>query len=119
MQLHFSQSSFAKLSRQRICSGCNVSLQALLQPVLPSQSSPFSRTLLPHLGWQSLSVLALASLGQQPSSLTSVVIASFLHSALQFAGLPLRLSAVHAFLSSQSAAVLHGVSVPGSQVSPA
>src|SRR5262245_14187720 len=121
MQEHLAQSSplLPNFSRQAICSGCSVSLHCALQPVVPSQSSPGSRILLPHTDLQSLSVFAVAPLGQQPSPALASVMRTFVHSALQLSALPMSLSTVQGSLSSHSASlVLHGLSVPGSQVSP-
>jgi hypothetical protein len=80
----------------------------------PSQSSPFSLTLFPHLGWQSLSLLALQALGQQSSPLAQTVcMREFSQAALQVPG----------FLSSRSWQPMAGQVVgqveSGSQVSPA
>jgi hypothetical protein len=93
-------------------------LQSLLQLspfcVLPSsQSSPGSVVPLPHCALQSVSVLALAPDGQQPSPSTALVMRGCLHSAVQLCALPLRLSAVQASLSSQELG--QGFSLPFSQ----
>jgi hypothetical protein len=46
-------------------------------------------TPLPHIGLQSLSVIAFAPLGQQPSPLLGAVTVLGMHVALQFAALPI------------------------------
>ena len=80
---------------------------------LPSHTSPASLTLFPHLGWQSLSLLALQAGGQQSSLEAHVVwVREFSQTALQ----------VPAFFSSRSwqpmAGQLLGQVEVGLQVSP-
>src|SRR6266568_9213808 len=79
--------------------------QVLEQPsplvVLPSSHcSPASTTPLPHTGAQSLSSLALAPFGQQPSPLAGSVIAAWAHAAVQVPPFS-SVSLVHALPSSQ------------------
>ena len=85
------------------CSGVTLSLQVASQPAVPSHASAASFTPLPQRAEQSLSVLALAPGGQQPSLFHGVVIGVCVHAALQFSALPVSASAVHASLSWQSA----------------
>src|SRR5262245_36006519 len=97
MHEHLAQSSplLPNFSRHAICSGCRVSLHCALQPVVPSQSSPVSRTLLPHTALQSASVLRFAPFGQQPSPALASVMRVLVQSALQLSALPMSLSVVH------------------------
>jgi hypothetical protein len=88
-----------------VCCGVTLSLQVASQPAVPSQASEPSFTPLPQRAGQSLSVLALAPGGQQPSLFNGVVIGVCVHAALQFSALPVSTSVVHASLSWQSAAL--------------
>jgi len=69
---------------------------------LPSQVSPVSTMPLPQVAEQSLSLLALQPLGQQPSPLTQAVTCVCVHTALQVAAEPVIASVVQAFPSLQS-----------------
>jgi hypothetical protein len=84
----------------------------------PSQNSPRSITRLPHIGWQSLSLVALPrSGGQQPSPLIVRVIAACAQFAVQLLAEPVGRSSVQGSLSSQD--VGQGRSgLAGSQRSP-
>jgi hypothetical protein len=83
----------------------------------PSQNSPRSMMRLPHMGLQSLSLLALPRpAGQQPSPLTVRVIGTWSQRTLQFSGEPVVMSWVHGSPSSQEG---HGRSgLVGSHSSP-
>jgi hypothetical protein len=84
----------------------------------PSQRSPASTILLPQIGSQSLSLLAFAPLGQQPSSFFGAVIGTFVHALLQLFALPVSRSVVQALPSSQ--VVGQGIcALFGSHTSPA
>jgi hypothetical protein len=72
--LHCAASPASTPGRQGSCEGQDVGQ-------LPSQTSPGSTALLPHVGLQSLSLVASAPEGQQPSPLTAAVIAVGTHSA--------------------------------------
>jgi hypothetical protein len=67
----------------------------------PSQTSPASRTPLPHSTAQSESLLALQPPGQQPSPLVHAAIGSWTHTRSQVAAEPVLLSAVQASASAQ------------------
>jgi hypothetical protein len=79
-----------------------------------SQVSPGSTRPSPQRAMHSPSVALVHPLGQQPSPERHVVIAAFVHVALQVAALPASMSAVQAFPSLQ----LVGHDDGGSQVSP-
>ena len=64
------------------------SLQEVGQEDGGSQVSPPSTTVLPQVGEQSESVLALHPAGQQPSPATQVVMMMWLQATLQLALLP-------------------------------
>src|SRR5262245_24482193 len=90
--------------RRNAVGGTTSVLQSCEQPspsfVLPSSHcSPDSTTPLPHTGAQSLSLLAFAPLGQQPSLLAGVVIGACVQRAVQAD--PTSVSVVHASPSSQ------------------
>jgi len=72
--------------------------------------------LLPQVGMQSLSLLALAPSGQQLSPGVAWVIGVWVQLMLQFCALPVLRSVVQALPSSQFAG--QGMFVPFSQVSP-
>ena len=84
-----------------------------LGQLAPSHFSPGSTTPLPHTGSQSLSVLAFAPLGQQPSLLLARVMGVCMHMRVQSVAEPMGLSSVQLLLSSQS-----GQLELGSQASP-
>jgi hypothetical protein len=79
---------------------------------LPSQVSPGSTAPLPHVGEQSLSVLRLHPVGQQPSAFRHWVMDWCEQARLQLAALPVEVSMVHEFPS------LHDAGQLPSQVSP-
>jgi len=86
---------------------------------LPSQVSPASITPLPHEALQSLSLPLLHPAGQQPSPPVQTVMGVLVHSAVHCDALPLSVSSVHAFPSSQLEGHDPGPDVrPGSQLSP-
>ncbi len=89
-----------------------------LPTVMPgSQPSPVSSTPLPQAAAQSLSVLALAPAGQQPSASAGPVISACVHAAVQ--STPSRTSLVQATPSSQAAGHAPSpVAMPLSQSSP-
>jgi hypothetical protein len=97
----------------------SLSTQVLGQGVTDPAShvSLLSITPLPQLGEQSLSVLLLQPLGQQPSPLAQLAMETWPQDALQVAALPVSVSAVHALLSSQPLG--QGMADPLSHVSPA
>ena len=76
---------------------------------LPSQVSPRSTMRLPHTGWQSESLFALAPGGQQPSPLFDAVMAICVHATLHCSGVPVITSSVQAFPSSHELG--HGLSL--------
>ena len=80
-----------------------------------SQVSPASTTPLPHEAEQSISEAVSQPVGQHPSPSAQLTMATFEQATLQLAALPVMVSPVHAFPSSQSVGQLDG----GSQVSPA
>ena len=67
---------------------------------LPSQSSEPSRTSLPQIALQSLSLFAFVLGGQQPSPPFAAVIATCEHATLHCSGVPVFRSVVHALPSS-------------------
>src|SRR3954462_11976262 len=103
MQEHTSQSLWlsGSIIVQAICSGVIVSLHSLLQPKLPSHSSVPSLIMLPQLALQSLSALASALGGQQPSPLLGSAISTCEQSVLHFCALPTSTSIVHTLSSLQ------------------
>ena len=80
-----------------------------------SQVSPGSTTELPQLDEQSPSLTASHPAGQQPSPPAQLTMETFEQATLQFAALPVMVSTVQLFPSSQLTGQLPG----GSQVSPA
>jgi hypothetical protein len=81
----------------------------------PSHNSSPVTTPSPHTSWQSLSLPALALLGQQPSPFVFVSIAEWRHCTLQSEVLPTEESNVHGSLSSQDTVQLApSQSSPGS-----
>jgi hypothetical protein len=83
-----------------------------------SQVSPLSTTPLPHTAAQSVSLLRLQALGQQPSPLVQAVTAACVQATLHVAFAPVRVSVVHASPSLQL--MLEQITAAGdtSQVSP-
>ena len=77
-----------------------------------SQSSPVSKIPLPQIGGQSLSTVSLQAGPQQPSLSSQATTGWLKHTRLQVSSLPVKLSTVQAFASSQLEAQLP------SQVSP-
>src|SRR5689334_15028997 len=67
----------------------------------PSQRSPGSTMRLPHIAWQSRSLLALAPGGQHWSPLNGSSVGTLEHARLQFFALPVKISKLHGFASSQ------------------
>src|SRR5262245_30384802 len=90
MQEHRSQALAVSSSKSRQCCLLTVSIdrQSLVQPSPPSHSSPSSTAPLGHTGLQSLSLLALAPGGQQPSSEATIVMSAYEQVALQLRSLP-------------------------------
>jgi len=88
------------------------SLQVVGQ--LPSQVSPASTTPLPQLGEQSLSFVESQPAGQQPSPFWQVEMFWWAQATLQLAALPVIVSMVQAFWSSQVVGQLPSQVSPGS-----
>lgn len=89
----------------------------------PSPHTPTPASGLPHVppGGQSLSLAMLQPGGQQPSPFAHAVIVEWLHTTLQVAGEPLRVSMVHALKSLQpiiTSIMQSGMAGVTSQVSP-
>jgi hypothetical protein len=89
---------------------------------LPSHFSPLSTTPLPQTGLQSLSLVAFAPGGQQPSPLAAAVIAGCEQTTLHCTGFPVCMSAVQALSSShddaQVCVLLVGSHVSGAVTTP-
>jgi hypothetical protein len=115
-QRHCLQSSVAVPASCRH-SPSRVQLQSTVHRLPPSQSSPGSVTWLPQVAGQSVSLLAFAPVGQQPSSFTGVLIGVALHSTLQDWGAPLRTFTAQP-LASAHVAGHAAAALLGSQVSP-